>query len=100
MISIGVSDLSGADGTMPRVTHRAHDTAEEEEEDSGLGPEFRRWVWNRAWVTADPRETGPSEQTDGPATSKTSNAAVKQGRWVWREWSPPDRRRISTPSCA
>lgn len=98
MISIGVSDLSGADGTMPRVTHRAHDTAEEEEEDSGLGPEFRRWVWNRAWVTADPRETGPSEQTYGPATSKTSNAAVKQGRWVWRGMvatgSPTDKHAI------
>ena len=85
MICIGVTDLSGADGTMPRVTHRAHDTVEEEEEDSGLGPESSRWVWNRAWVAADPRETGPSEPTDGPATSKTSNVDVKkQGRWVWR----------------
>ena len=84
MICIGVTDLSGADGTMPRVT-TARDTAEEEEEDSGLGPESSRWVWNRAWVAADPRKTGPSEPTDGPATSKTSNVDVKkQGRWVWR----------------
>ena len=99
MICIGVSDLSGADGTMPRVTHRAHDTAEEEEEDSGLGPESSRGVWNRAWVPADPRETGPSEPTDGPATSKTSNVDVKkQGRWVWRglvaTGSPTDKHAI------
>ena len=63
MISIGVSDLSGADGTMPRVTHRAHDTAEEEEEDSGLGPGVQAVGVEPGVGHRGPRETGPSEQT-------------------------------------
>ena len=96
MISIGVSDPGGADGMMPTVMHRAHDTAEE---DSNLGPGFRRWVWNRAWVTADTRETGGG---GGPAihskTHSNTGGVVTHGHWVWRglvaTGSPTDKRAV------
>jgi len=73
VISIGLSDPSAHDGSMPRCISRVHDTVEEESDREVTGS-TRAWVWDRAWVTADPRSAGASEPP--PRGSKT-------GRWVW-----------------